>query len=100
MQRQIEVLRNSREDVFICGKNVECGSSNGAGEGDNSNSGATIGSDQPTSLLNFAISELVSWSNFEVSFSQFLLYHRRKCSLRLGFKEIIVYSGSLIHLMN
>uniref|UniRef100_A0A0R3S0W9 DH domain-containing protein n=1 Tax=Elaeophora elaphi TaxID=1147741 RepID=A0A0R3S0W9_9BILA len=62
--RQIEVLRNSREDAFICGKDAECGIGNGYGSGasggGSSNASATVGSDQPTSLLNFAITELVN----------------------------------------
>ncbi|MCP9256959.1 RhoGEF domain-containing protein [Dirofilaria immitis] len=54
--RQIEVLHGSHEDGFTCGKNTEYGSGNGS----NGISNAITGSDQPTSLLNFAISELVN----------------------------------------
>ncbi|CAG9530098.1 unnamed protein product [Cercopithifilaria johnstoni] len=62
--RQIEVLHDSREDTFICEKNTAYSCSNGSGDGGSGNSSnisnATNGSDQPTSHLNFAISELVN----------------------------------------
>ncbi|VIO88460.1 RhoGEF domain containing protein [Brugia malayi] len=61
-RRQIEVLHDNPQNAFICGKNAEYGGPVG-NSSDSSSSGvggATIGFDQPASLLNFAISELVN----------------------------------------
>uniref|UniRef100_A0A915PR84 DH domain-containing protein n=1 Tax=Setaria digitata TaxID=48799 RepID=A0A915PR84_9BILA len=49
--RQIEVLHDGRDNAFTYGKGVE---------NINSDSNPSIGSDRPTSILNFAISELIN----------------------------------------
>lgn len=73
LQRQIEVLHDSRQDAFICGKNAAYGGDNSSGAGGSGNSSTDTNTDQPISLLNFAITELVSWNYFVWFF--FLLYH-------------------------
>uniref|UniRef100_A0A1I8ENY1 RhoGEF domain-containing protein n=1 Tax=Wuchereria bancrofti TaxID=6293 RepID=A0A1I8ENY1_WUCBA len=60
--RQIEALHDNPQNAFICGRNVEYGGAvcNSNGSSSSGGGGATIGFDQPASLLNFAISELVN----------------------------------------
>lgn len=94
MQRQIEVLHDCHnEKPFICESNVECSSSasssstrcstgagsgaGGVGDGISASSNGTTGGlsdQQPNTLLNFAISELVRFDHLKfLFFFSFLL---------------------------